>query len=175
MPIRSFKGINPQISANCYVDKQSILIGDVAVKSESSIWPGVVIRADINSVTIAEKTNIQDNTVIHVTHASKYNPSGYATNIGSCVTVGHKSILHGCKIYDNCLIGMGSIIMDGAIVHENVIIGAGSIVSPGKTLESGYLWLGSPAKKVRKLTNEELEFIQYSANHYAKLGLDHKC
>ncbi len=169
MPIRSFESATPTIASTAFVDATAVVIGDVTIQADSSIWPNAVIRGDIHHIQIGQRTSIQDNSVIHVTHAGPFNPDGFATTVGNNVTVGHRVILHGCDIKDNCLIGMGSVVMDGAVIESNVFLGAGSLVTPGKVLESGYLWMGAPAKKIRKLSAKELEQIEYSANYYAQL------
>ncbi|NNF96586.1 MAG: gamma carbonic anhydrase family protein, partial [Halobacteria archaeon] len=132
-----------------------------------------LIRGDINSIRIGEQTNIQDNSVLHVTHDDPYNPDGYALHVGNKVTVGHRVILHGCTIHDSCLIGMGATIMDGAVIHANSIIGADSLITPGKELEGGYLWVGSPVRRVRSLSEDEIKAIEYSTNHYVNLKNRH--
>ena len=151
------------------MDPTAVVIGDVVVGEHSSIWPGSVVRGDIHQIRIGDCCSIQDGSILHVTHAGPYNPDGYALELGNEVTVGHRVILHGCKIEDSCLIGMGSIIMDGAVIHRHVVLGANSLVPPGKELESGFLWLGSPAKKVRPLTEEEMAYFAYTAQYYVKL------
>lgn len=167
--MRSFQGIKPKVGENCYIDESSIVIGDVTIGNESSIWPLTVVRGDVNSITIGEKTNVQDGSVLHVSHKGKFNPEGGALTIGNNVTVGHKVILHACTVGDSCLIGMGSIVMDNAVIEPYVMLGAGSLVPGGKTLEGGYLWLGNPVKRARKLTDKEIEFLDYSAENYVKL------
>ncbi|MDR9435334.1 MAG: gamma carbonic anhydrase family protein [Thiohalophilus sp.] len=173
MAIRDFEEIMPDLHPDAYVDESALVIGDVVIGADSSVWPFTVIRGDVNAIRIGANTNIQDNSVLHVTHDGPYNPGGYALNVGDNVTVGHRAILHGCSIADNCLIGMGATVMDGVTVHEHTIIGAGSLVTPGKELEGG-LWLGSPARKVRELTDEERESIAYSAQHYVRLKNRHQ-
>jgi len=170
MTIRAFEQNTPQVAESTFVDETALVIGDAILGKESSIWPMVVVRGDVNAIRIGERSNIQDGTVIHVTHRSTHNPDGYATHISHDVTVGHRCILHGCTIEDHCLIGMNSCLMDNVHVEPNVIVGAGSLVTPGKTLTSGYLWLGSPVKRIRPLTSEEIESLTYSANHYVKLA-----
>jgi len=171
MPIRKYKKHQPVIDNNCYIDDASIIIGNVTIGSDSSIWPMTVVRGDVNAIHIGSNTNIQDSSVLHVTHDGPYdyNRGGYALTIGNNVTVGHAVILHGCTIEDDCLVGMGSTIMDGVIVKPNTIIGAGSLVSPGKILDEGCLYVGRPVRKVRELNAEEIESIQYSAKHYVEL------
>ena len=166
MDIRVYKGIKPQIGDNAYIDSTSTIIGDVVIGDDCSVWPMSVIRGDVNSISVGSRTNIQDGSILHVTHRHESIPDGYALNIGSDVTVGHKVILHGCTISDRCLIGMGAIVMDGAVIEPNVLLGAGSLVPMGKVLQAGYLWLGNPVRQVRKLRQDELDWIDYSARHY---------
>jgi carbonic anhydrase/acetyltransferase-like protein (isoleucine patch superfamily) len=173
MAIRNFEDKQPRIHSSTFVDDAALIIGNVEIGENCSIWPLSVIRGDVNAIQIGNNTNIQDNSVLHVTHDGPYNTGGFALKIGSNVTVGHRVILHGCEIGDSCLIGMGAIIMDGVVIEANTLIGAGSLVPPDKHLESGYLWVGSPARKVRKLTADELESIEYSAQHYIKLKNRH--
>jgi carbonic anhydrase/acetyltransferase-like protein (isoleucine patch superfamily) len=172
--IRHFAEFKPEIHPSAYVDDTALIIGQVKLEADSSVWPMAVIRGDINAVSIGQRSNIQDGTIIHVTHAGKFNPEGFTTRVGNDVTVGHRCILHGCTIQDNCLIGMGVCLMDGVIVESNVIIGAGSLVTPGKVLESGYLWLGSPARRVRSLNEKEQEFLAYSSHYYVQLKNKHR-
>lgn len=174
MTIRNFKDSQPHIHPTTFIDDTALVLGDVHIDENSSIWPMTVVRGDVNTIQIGAFTNIQDNSVLHVTHDGPYNPGGYDLKIGNNVTVGHRVILHGCHIGDSCLIGMGTTIMDGVIVEQNSLIGAGSLITPNKHLESGYLWMGSPARKIRKLTDEEIESIQYSALNYVELKNSHQ-
>lgn len=169
MSVRPYQGIEPEIGDSVYIDESALVIGDVTIGDDSSIWPMTVVRGDVNKITIGSRTNIQDGCVLHVTHPHEKQTAGFPLHVGNNVTVGHKVILHGCRIDDNCLIGMGSIIMDGVIVHSGVMVGAGSLVAPNKELQSGYLYVGSPAKKIRSLTAEEQGWLDYSANHYMNL------
>ncbi len=173
MAIREFEGILPNIDPSAYIDDTALVIGDVEIGKDSSVWPFTTIRADVRSIRIGMQTNIQDNSVLHVTHDGPYNPEGYALQVGNNITVGHRVILHGCTIHDNCLIGMGATVMDGAIIHSNTIIGAGSLIPPGKELEGGYLWVGSPARRVRALGEDEVNAIEYSTRHYVELKNRH--
>lgn len=173
MTIRAYQGIQPQLDDGVFVDESALIIGDVTIGKDSSIWPMTVVRGDVNKITIGERTNIQDGSILHVTHGHKEQPDGFSLFVGNNVTVGHRVILHGCVVKDNCLIGMGSTIMDGVEVESYALVGAGSLVSPGKKLEGGYLWLGSPVKKVRELTNQERTWIDYSATHYVELKNRH--
>lgn len=174
MAIRDFEDHLPDIHPTSYIDDKALVLGQVTLGEHCSIWPFTVIRGDVNSIQIGHYTNIQDNSVLHVSHDGPYNPGGFDLRIGNNVTVGHRVILHGCHIGNNCLIGMGSTIMDGVVIESNTIIGAGSLVTPNKKLESGYLWMGSPASKVRPLTDKEIDSIEYSAQHYVKLKDRHQ-
>ncbi|HPO25664.1 MAG TPA: gamma carbonic anhydrase family protein [Arenimonas sp.] len=168
--IRAFQGISPIIGEGTYVDEAATVIGDVVLGDDVSIWPGTVVRGDVNYIRIGSRTNLQDGTIIHVTHDGPYGkPGGFATVIGEDVTIGHAAVIHACVIEDACLIGMGATILDGAIVRKNGFVGAGAVVPPGKTVESGELWLGNPAKCVRKLGEKEIEQLYYSAQHYVRL------
>ncbi|MFC0227873.1 gamma carbonic anhydrase family protein [Serratia aquatilis] len=166
--IRSYLHYSPQLGLRVMIDPSSVVVGNVELADDVSIWPLVAIRGDVNAVRIGARSNIQDGSVLHVTHQSTYNPAGYPLLIGDDVTVGHKAMLHGCIIGNRVLVGMGSILLDGAIIEDDVMIGAGSLVSPGKRLESGYLYVGSPARQVRRLTAEEIEGLRYSANNYVR-------
>jgi carbonic anhydrase/acetyltransferase-like protein (isoleucine patch superfamily) len=167
--IRSYQDKTPTIGEGSYIDESAVVIGDVVIGKNSSVWPLTVIRADINIIRIGDSTNIQDGSVLHVTHRGEYSPDGAALHIGDQVTVGHKALLHGCRIGNRCLIGMGSIITDNAVIEDHVIIGSGSLVPPGKRLESGYLYLGNPAQQKRALSEKEIEYLSYVADHYVLL------
>lgn len=166
MSVKSFKGITPSFGKDCYIDEMSVVVGDVVTGDDVSIWPFVAIRGDVNSIRIGHRTNIQDASVIHVTRTSKKHPKGFPLQIGDDVTIGHKVMLHGCTLGNRILVGMGAIIMDDAVIEDDVFIGAGCLVPPGKTLESGYLYVGSPAKQARKLNDDELAFLKVSAENY---------
>lgn len=169
MTIRNFNHKKPNIHSSTFIDESALVLGDVTIGENCSVWPMTVVRGDVNAIKIGSGTNIQDSSVLHVTHDGPYNPGGYDLKIGDNITIGHSVILHGCQIENSCLIGMGSTIMDGVVIETNNIIGAGSLVTPNKHLESGYLWMGSPARKIRKLTSEEIDSIKYSAINYVKL------
>lgn len=174
MSLRSYKGITPKLEASAYVDEAAVVIGDVTLAADSSIWPMAVARGDVNYIRIGARSNIQDGAVLHVTHDHEGAPGGFPLIIGDDVTVGHNVTLHGCTIANRCLIGMGSTVLDGAKLEEGVLLAAGSLVPPGKTLEGGYLWLGSPVKRGRRLTEEEQAWFSYSARHYARLSEEHR-
>jgi carbonic anhydrase/acetyltransferase-like protein (isoleucine patch superfamily) len=174
MSIRPFKDKVPKIDPDAYVDETALVIGDVTIGEDSSLWPMTVARGDVHSIKIGKRTNIQDACVLHVTHDGEFSPGGFPLTVGDDVTVGHRVTLHACTVGNLCLIGMSSTIMDGAVIGDKVIIGAGSLVPTGKELESGYLYVGSPVKRVRELNEKEVAFLGYSAMHYAHLKNQHK-
>ena len=170
MSITPYKNIYPCISASSYIAASADIIGDVVIGEDSSVWHASVVRGDMDmTITIGNRTNIQDGSVLHIINRSPYVPDGYHLTIGNEVTVGHHCILHACTIEDVSLIGMGSTVLDGAVVCSGAMIGANSLVPPGKTVEGGYLWLGSPIKKIRELNATEKEFLLYSAEIYVSL------
>jgi len=169
MPLSPFSGGQPVVGQRVYLHASAVVIGQVALADDVSLWPYVVVRGDVNQIRVGARSNVQDLSVLHVTHDGPYSPGGFPLDIGADVTVGHKCLLHACRIGDRCLIGMGSIVMDGAIVEDEVLLAAGSLVSPGTRLESSHLYRGSPAVKVRPLTPEEKEMLHYSAAHYVRL------
>jgi carbonic anhydrase/acetyltransferase-like protein (isoleucine patch superfamily) len=173
MAIRAYQGVLPKLGARVYVDDAAVVIGDVVIGDDSSVWPMCSVRGDVNAIRIGHRTNIQDATVIHVSHRHAGLPEGRATVIGNDVTVGHQCVLHACTVEDRCLIGMGSIVMDGAVLRAGLILGAGSLVTEGNELEGGYLWLGRPARRIRELTDAEKAWLEYSARHYVKLKDDY--
>jgi carbonic anhydrase/acetyltransferase-like protein (isoleucine patch superfamily) len=172
--IRTFEGVAPRIADDAWVDESAVVIGDVEIGAASSVWPLTVVRGDIHAIRIGERSNIQDGSVLHVTHDSDFNPGGFPLVVGNQVTVGHKVLLHGCTVGDQCLIGMGAVVMDGAVIEPRVIVAAGSLVPPGKRLESGYLYRGSPVKQARPLSDEELAFLGYVAGNYVKLAAKYR-
>jgi len=167
--IRAHKQHTPKLADRVFVDPSAVVIGDVEIGEDSSVWPLTVIRGDMHRIRIGARTSIQDGSILHITHAGPFNPDGYPLTVGSDVTVGHSVTLHGCTIGDRVLVGMGSMVMDGAVVENNVVIGAGSLVPPGKVLASGFLYMGSPAKQVRELKEKEMNFFTYTAGNYVKL------
>lgn len=171
--VRAYKGVHPQLGERVMIDPTSVVIGNVKLGDDVGVWPLVVIRGDVNRITIGSRTNIQDGSVLHLTHKSAANPDGYPLIVGEDVTVGHKAMLHGCTIGNRVLVGMGAILLDGVVVEDDVMIGANSLVSPGKRLESGHLYLGSPAKKARQLTKAEIDGLLYSANNYVEWKNDY--
>ncbi len=157
------------LAERVFVHDSAQVIGDVTIGADSSVWCNTVLRGDVNRIVIGAGTNVQDFSMGHVSHKSTKKPEGSPLIIGDHVTVGHSVILHGCRIGNECLIGMGSIVMDDVVIEDRVMIGAGSLVSPGKTLKSGHLYIGRPAVAVRPLTDEEIAYLRYSAEHYVRV------
>lgn len=172
MGIRSFLTHRPQISDEAFIDPSAVIIGQVEIKKGASIWPTVVLRGDVEAIYIGEYTNIQDATIVHVSTPTQ-DKKGAPTHIGNRVTVGHRAIIHGCTIEDDCLIGMGAIILDDAVIGEGSLIGAGSLVTGGKVIPPHSLVLGSPAKVIRAISDSEFASFQESAKHYAELAIEH--
>ncbi|MEE4637337.1 MAG: gamma carbonic anhydrase family protein [Wenzhouxiangella sp.] len=167
--LRPYLDHRPRLGERVYVDPDSTVIGRVTLGDDVSIWPRVVLRGDVNDITVGERTNIQDGTICHLTHDGRYSPGGIPLILGADITIGHGAILHACTVGDRCLVGMGAILLDGSVVASDVMIGAGSLVSPGKHLESGWLYRGRPATQARRLTTDEMAMLRYSAAHYVKL------
>ena len=175
MAIRTFEGITPTIAESAYIDDMAVVIGAVTIGADASLWPMVVARGDVQTITIGERTNVQDGSVLHVTSDNVFTPGGFALTIGADVTIGHGAILHACSIGNLCLIGMGATVLDGAVVPERTMIGAGALVPPGKRLESGYLYIGSPVRQARPLKQAELDYLEFSSRHYVELKNRHLC
>lgn len=171
--LRKYKNTYPKVAKSVYVDESAVLVGDIEIEEESSIWPLVAARGDVNYIRIGKRSNVQDGSVLHLSRPSKQHPEGFPLIIGDDVTVGHKVMLHGCTLGNRILVGMGAIVMDGVIVEDDVIIGAGSLVPPNKRLVSGYLYVGSPAKQARPLTEDERAFLSISAQNYVELKNDY--
>ena len=169
MPLAAYLDTAPTLGARVYTHPSCQIIGDVTIGDDSSVWCNAVLRGDVNRIVIGRGSNVQDLTMGHVSHKTPDKPDGSPLLIGDYVTVGHSAILHGCTIGNECLIGMGSVILDDAVIPDHVMIGAGSLVSPGKVLESGMLYVGRPVKAVRALTPEEITHLRYSAEHYIQL------
>lgn len=168
--LRPYLGRLPTVAAGVYIDPAAVVIGDVELGEDTSVWPATVIRGDVNFIRIGARTNIQDGSVVHVSHDGPHAKlGGFATRIGSDVTIGHKAVIHACTIEDAVLIGMGAIVLDGAVVKKHALVGAGALVPPGKTVGEGEMWLGNPARFARRLTEAEIEGLYYSAQHYVRL------
>jgi carbonic anhydrase/acetyltransferase-like protein (isoleucine patch superfamily) len=174
MTIKPFKDKTPELGNAVYIDDSAVVIGDVKLSDDVSVWPMAVIRGDVAPIRIGEGTNVQDGAVLHVSHAGKYSPNNHPLTIGKGVTIGHRAVVHACTVGNYCLIGIGAIIMDDAVLEDYVMLGAGSLVPSGKVLSSGYLYLGSPAKQLRPLTESEKEFLEYSAAHYVILKNEYR-
>lgn len=172
--IRPFDGTRPQLDASAWVDPAAVVIGEVTLAKDSSVWPCAVVRGDVNSIQIGEASNVQDFAMLHVSHKKDSDPQGAPLTIGKHVTIGHHVTLHGCTIEDEVLIGIGSIVLDRAHIERHVLVGAGSLVPPGKRLVSGYLYLGNPVKQVRPLSEAEIAYFKYSAEHYVRLMNKHR-
>lgn len=167
--LRPYRSFFPQCGARTYIDPSAQLVGDIQLGDDSSVWPLVAARGDVNHIRIGARTNIQDGCVLHVTRHAGNPPAGWPLLIGDDVTVGHKAMLHGCTIGNRVLIGMGAIVLDGAVIEDEVLLAAGSLVSPGKRLRSGYLYRGAPAVEARPLTEAERAFLTQSAFNYVVL------
>lgn len=173
-PLRSYRQHFPRLGQRVYVDEAARVIGDVELGDDVSVWPFTVIRGDVNVVRIGARSNIQDGAVIHVSHDGPHAKlGGFATHIGQDVTIGHKAIVHACRLGDACLIGMGAIVLDAAVVETHGFLGAGALLSPGKTVGAGELWLGNPARFARRLSDAEIDALHYSAGHYVRLKDDY--
>jgi len=171
--LRSFAGHTPRLGLRVLVDATAVVLGDVELGDDVSVWPQAVIRGDMHRIRIGARSSVQDGSVLHITHAGPYNPDGWPLLIGADVTIGHNATLHGCTIGNRVLVGMGATVMDGAIVEDAVVIGACALVTPGKTLRSGYLYAGSPAREMRPLSQKELDYFTYSAANYVRLKDQH--
>jgi carbonic anhydrase/acetyltransferase-like protein (isoleucine patch superfamily) len=168
--IRSFNGITPQLGERVFVDDSATVIGDVVLGDDVSVWPGAIIRGDMHYIRVGHRSNVQDNAVLHITHASEnFSPEGFPLNIGEDVTIGHAAVLHGCTVGNRVLVGIGAIVNDGAVIEDEVILGAGALVPPGKHLASGYVYVGNPVKQLRPLSYDERNFLPYSPQNYIKL------
>ena len=162
--ILPYKGILPTIHADAFIAPGAVVIGDVHIGAETNVWFGCVIRGDVNTIRIGERTNIQDGTIVHVTRGTG------PTAIGSGVTIGHQATIHGCTLMDDCFVGMGATVIDGVVVEPHGFVAAGALVTPNKRVLSGQMWAGNPAKYFRDLTEKEHDYFAYSAGHYVELA-----
>ncbi|HEY4163366.1 MAG TPA: gamma carbonic anhydrase family protein [Dongiaceae bacterium] len=171
--ILPYNGVTPKIAPDAFVAETAVIIGDVEIGPGASIWYGCVLRGDANSIRIGARTNIQDGTIIHVNH-EREGAAGTRTVIGADITVGHMALLHACTLEDGSFVGMKACVMDGAVVETGAMVAAGALVTPGKRVKRGELWAGSPAKPMRPLTEKELAYFAYSAEHYAELAATYR-
>lgn len=168
--IRRYRDQAPRLGERVYVDPTATVIGDVELGDDVSLWPQVVVRGDVNFVRIGARSNLQDGTVVHVSHDGPHAKlGGFATVIGEDVTIGHKAIVHACRIGNGALVGMGAILLDGVEVGAHAFIGAGALLPPGKVVGARELWVGNPARRVRMLDDAAVEGLLYSAAHYVRL------
>ncbi|EGV35609.1 gamma carbonic anhydrase family protein [Neisseria weaveri] len=174
MNIRPYLEHTPVIDSSCYIDPASVVIGEVTLGEKVSVWPFAVLRGDVNSITIGARSNVQDLSMLHVSHKTEAKPQGSPLTIGEDVTIGHKVMLHGCTIGNRVLVGMGTTVLDDVVIEDDVMIGAGSLIPPRKRLESGFLYVGSPVRQVRPLTDEEKAFLVYSAAHYMRVSENYR-
>jgi carbonic anhydrase/acetyltransferase-like protein (isoleucine patch superfamily) len=167
--VRSFAGNTPEIGSRVLIDPSAVVLGEVQLEDDVSVWPQVSIRGDMHRIRVGARTSVQDGSVLHITHAGPYNTAGWPLDIGCEVTIGHSATLHGCTIGDRVLVGMAATVMDGVVVEPDVVIAAAALVTPGKRLRSGYLYAGSPARQMRPLSDKEMDYFAYSAANYVKL------
>jgi carbonic anhydrase/acetyltransferase-like protein (isoleucine patch superfamily) len=172
--VRSYQGLEPRVAPDAWIDETAVVIGDVELGSQASVWPMAVLRGDIHRISVGAGSNVQDGAVLHVSHDSRFLPGGAPTIVHDRVTVGHQAVLHGCEVHDHCLIGIGARVLDRAVLRSRVMLAAGAVVPPGKVLQSGMMYIGAPAKPVRTLTDLELEYLDYAAVHYIELAVKHR-
>ncbi|ABK43956.1 transferase hexapeptide repeat [Magnetococcus marinus MC-1] len=170
MPLYPFAGRWPSVDPSAFVHPDAVIIGDVAIGPESSIWPGVVIRGDVNHIRIGARTNIQDGSVLHVTRGKPDKPAGLPLILGDDITIGHRVTLHACTLKSGCMVGMGATVMDGVVIESGAMVAAGAMVTPGKQIATGELWMGSPAKLARPIRATEAQEITATTQNYIKLG-----
>lgn len=173
MNLRPYREWQPVVGQRVWIDPAATVIGRVTIGDDASLWPGAILRGDVNRIEIGARTSIQDGSILHVASDRLAGDGGIPLLVGSDVTVGHRVILHACTIGDRCLIGMGAILMDGVVVGEESIIGAGSVLPAGKRIPPRTLWVGSPARQARTLTEQEIAYLAESAAHYVALKDDY--
>jgi carbonic anhydrase/acetyltransferase-like protein (isoleucine patch superfamily) len=173
MPIRTHHGVTPTVAASAFIADSAVVIGDVGIGEQASIWYGCVLRGDSNSIRVGARTNIQDGTIVHVNHEWE-GAAGTRTIIGADITIGHMALIHACTLEDGCFIGMKACVMDGVVVESGAMVAAGALVTPGKRVKSGELWGGSPARLMRRLKEAELKYFEETARHYCELAETHR-
>ncbi|MEM1144973.1 MAG: gamma carbonic anhydrase family protein [Pseudomonadota bacterium] len=171
--VRPFRGHTPKIGNRVLIDPMALVLGNVTLGDDVSVWPGAVVRGDMHRIVVGDRCSIQDGSVLHITHASDYNPGGWPLIIGDEVTIGHNATVHGCTVGDRVLIGMGAVILDGVQIENDVIIAAGAVVPPKRVLASGFLYAGTPARQMRPLSDSERSFFSYTAGNYVRLKDEH--
>jgi carbonic anhydrase/acetyltransferase-like protein (isoleucine patch superfamily) len=174
MPIQSYLGTRPTLGEGVYVDPTALVIGDVVLGDQVSVWPMAVVRGDVNRIHIGARSNVQDGSVLHVSRPYPGNDTGWPLLIGEDVVIGHKVVVHGCTIGNRVLVGIGAIVLDGVFVEDDVMIGAGAVVTPGKRLEAGGLYVGNPARRSREMTPAEVARIPIMADWYVRLKADYE-
>ncbi len=174
MSVRPYLGIHPTLGEGVYIDSAALVIGDVVLGDQVSIWPMAVLRGNVNAIRIGHRSNVQDGSVLHVARPYKGNDTGWPLLIGEDVVLGHKVVVHGCTIGNRVLVGIGAIVLDGVVVEDDVMIGAGAVVTPGKRLESGGLYVGNPARRARELTDAEIARVPIMAEWYVNLKQDYE-
>jgi carbonic anhydrase/acetyltransferase-like protein (isoleucine patch superfamily) len=167
--LRTYRNKRPTLGARVYVDPAATVIGAVELGDDVSIWPGAVLRGDVQRIVVGARSNVQDGAVLHVTHDGPYSPGGRPCRIGVGVTIGHGAVVHACTVGDHALIGMHATVLDGAVIGRHGFVGAGSVVTPGKLVGEGELWVGNPARCVRQLGEQEIAQLHYSADQYVLL------
>ena len=167
--LRAHNGHTPQLGQGVYIDPAATVIGDVVLGEDSNVWPGAVIRGDMHRIRIGARSSVQDNAVLHITHAGPFNEEGHPLIIGDDVIIGHQATLHGCTLGNRILVGIGAVILDGAVIEDDVVIAAGTLVPPGKRLVSGYMYKGAPSQQARPLSDRERAFFTYTAANYVRL------
>ena len=171
--IRPFQGIHPKIDDSVFIAETAVIVGDVEIGAQSSIWYNVVARGDVNSIRIGKRTNIQDLSMLHVTHKKDAEDPGAPLIIGNDVTVGHSVTLHGCTVENGAFIGMQAIVMDKVVVGEGALVGARSLVTEGTIIPAHTLWVGAPARYKRDLNPEEISRLARSADNYVNYALQY--
>lgn len=168
MPVYDFEGASPEIADDAFIAPGAQIIGDVKIGAGASIWYNCVLRGDVQSIVVGDRTNIQDGTVVHVTTKT------HGTFIGSDCLIGHLAMIHGCTLEDRAFVGLGAIVMDGCVIESDAMLAAGAMLTPGKRIPSGQMWAGRPAKYIRDLTPEEITRNRAAPGHYVQLGKAHK-